>query len=205
MESILTLVFICLFAFELCLNTMFLLPSSTMYLQVDIICFEALSACSAILFFAECFKTQKKIFRISLIVIAIISALIALMYRYGLGVRVLRSRYPRSKLREDFSYTIWSKILRRYVSPVSGRVNYYALLKKRELLEEFVATLAVFGPESTPSLFNTKYDKIAYWINAYNALVIFAILRYFPIGTVLDVRTGFFCCSSSDYYLMKMR
>jgi len=124
-----------------------------------------------------------------------------MVYRYGLGVRVIRSRFPRSKLREDFDYNLWSKILGRYVSPKSGRVNYSALRKRRELLEEFVGMLAVFGPESTPSLFSTKMERMAYWINAYNALVLFAVLEYFPVGTILDIRSGFLCCSSSDYHL----
>ena len=140
-------------------------------------------------------------FRVSLIAIALLSAMIALVYRYGLGVRVIRSKFPRSKLREDFDYNLWSKILGRYVSPKSGRVNYHGLRKRRELLEEFVAMLAVFGPNSTPHLFNTKMEQMAYWINAYNALVLFAVVELFPVDSILDIRTGFCCCSSSDYHL----
>ena len=142
-----------------------------------------------------------EMFRVSLIAIALLSAMTALVHRYGLGVRVIRSRFPRSKLREDFDYNLWSKILGRYVSPKSGRVNYRGLRKRRELLEEFVGMLAVFGPDSTPSLFATKFERMAYWINAYNALVLFAVIEHFPVDTILDIRTGFCCCTSSDYQL----
>ena len=135
----------------------------------------------------------------SLIGIACISALIAVIYRYGMGVRVIRSRFNRSKLREDFNYNLWSKVLSRFVSPKSGKVDYRRLLKKKHLLEEHVAMLAVFGPQSTPSLFTQTNEQMAYWINAYNALVIFGICEYFPIDSITNVRTGWFCCSSSDY------
>merc|ERR1712228_1114336 len=112
-------------------------------------------------------------------------------------------RFNRSKLREDFNYNIWSKILNRFVSPKSGKVDYRRLLKKKHLLEEHVAMLAVFGPQSTPSLFTQTNEKIAYWINAYNALVIFGICAYFPIDSVTNIKTGWLCCSSRDFRLYK--
>jgi len=100
-------------------------------------------------------------------------------------------------------YNLWAKVLRRFVSPKSGKVDYTRLLKKRHLLDEHVAMLAVFGPSTTPSLFSKKNEAKAYWINAYNALVIFGICEYFPLQleSVTDIKTGFLCCGSSDFHL----
>ncbi|ETO17822.1 hypothetical protein RFI_19487 [Reticulomyxa filosa] len=100
--------------------------------------------------------------------------------------------------KEKFNYHIWSKILRRYVDPCNGKVNFEALYRHKEKVDEFIACLSVFGPNSTPHAFTTMYDRMAYYINAYNALVIFAILEFWPINSILDIRTGFLCLSSVD-------
>ena len=80
----------------------------------------------------------------------------------------------------------WNDGLARWVR--NGRVDYQAVLRDREILERFVATLATVGPRSTPSLFKHRADKLAYYINAYNALVLYGVIVHWPIQSVHDVR-----------------
>ncbi len=48
--------------------------------------------------------------------------------------------------------------------------------------------MAAYSPDSHPAMFPTQNHKLAYWLNAYNAYVIKAVLVHYPIKSVLDVR-----------------
>ena len=52
----------------------------------------------------------------------------------------------------------------------------------RKLLDEYVAQIA----RATPAKFLADNDRLAFYINAYNALVIHGVLRYWPISSVDD-------------------
>jgi hypothetical protein len=60
-----------------------------------------------------------------------------------------------------------------------GRVDY-AGLKATGALNEFVKQLASVSPDSHPALFPTRDARLAYWINAYNALVLHSFSREYP-------------------------
>ena len=61
-----------------------------------------------------------------------------------------------------------------------GRVDFDGLKADRAPLDAFVASLAKFSPATTPDAFPTEHDKIAYWVNAYNALVLQALVDRWP-------------------------
>lgn len=70
-------------------------------------------------------------------------------------------------------------MLRRYVR-ADGRVDYAGLHANLAALNRFVNELAAVSPDSNPELFPTREAKLAYWINAYNALVLHAFATDYP-------------------------
>ena len=73
----------------------------------------------------------------------------------------------------------------------AGRVDYAALARDRAALDRFVAWVAATSPESHPELFPTRERRLAYWIDAYNALVLRAIVDAWPVSSVRDLAPDF--------------
>lgn len=71
-----------------------------------------------------------------------------------------------------------------------GRVDYESLRKNPEELNRFISFLEVVSPENRPDLFETENDRKAYWINAYNALVIKEVVEHPGISSVKDLGWG---------------
>jgi hypothetical protein len=78
----------------------------------------------------------------------------------------------------EFNYNSFDALLKTYVND-NGMVNYKGLKANRSQLDEFVATLGKLHPK-TYEKWNQK-DKIAFWLNAYNALTLRAIIDHYPI------------------------
>ncbi len=79
----------------------------------------------------------------------------------------------------------WLLVLREHVR--SGLVDYQSLSKEREPLDRYYALLSQTGPGITPAQFSSRPQIVAYWVNAFNALVLVAVLQQYPIKTIYDV------------------
>jgi hypothetical protein len=79
----------------------------------------------------------------------------------------------------QFSHQQWQEVLVKYVDDV-GFVDYQALSRQRETLDSYVASVAISGPESTPEMFPTSDHRLAFYLNAYNALVFSGVLDRGP-------------------------
>lgn len=90
-----------------------------------------------------------------------------------------------------FSYDAWNDLLRLIVAP-DGKVDYEVLAGERTLLDRFIALLGDIAPESHPDLFPTEEDRLAYWINAYNAFTLHAIMAEYPLSSVWKSKDGQF-------------
>lgn len=84
---------------------------------------------------------------------------------------VVPDRAPAS----DFSHAEWTAVLERFVDD-RGLVDYAGLAADRGALDRYLARLAQASPDSEPALFPSRDDQLAYWINAYNALVFVGVL-----------------------------
>lgn len=73
----------------------------------------------------------------------------------------------------------WSILLRKYVD-TEGLVDYSGLATDHVLLERTIQTIESTGPQSTPARFPDPHHQLAYYINAYNALVFAGVLRRGP-------------------------
>lgn len=103
---------------------------------------------------------------------------------------------------EVFSHKHFDRALHQTVDD-RGRVDYKALKNHPDDLEAYYQLVSRYSPDSHPKLFLSEQDKLAYWINAYNAAVIKIVLTYYPITGIEDVtppvpffflpdKTGFF-------------
>jgi len=88
-----------------------------------------------------------------------------------------------------FSQAAWGEVLKAYVTE-DGLVDYPALKAHREGLDKYVSELAAASPKSNPELFPTRDDALAYWINAYNALIVRAVVDAYPTNSVLDIKVA---------------
>ncbi|OEK08072.1 hypothetical protein A8C32_15415 [Flavivirga aquatica] len=82
-----------------------------------------------------------------------------------------------------FSHNIWNTLLQKHVSN-QGNVNYKAFKNDRKLLSTYITTLS----QNMPNTSWAKEDKLAYWINAYNAMTIDLILRYYPLKSIKNIK-----------------
>jgi hypothetical protein len=75
-----------------------------------------------------------------------------------------------------FPHGIFGRFLEKVVK--DGLVDYAGASVEEAQLEEYLAEVARVSPETHPHLFPTEPDRLAYWINAYNACAIRGVLRF---------------------------
>ena len=78
-----------------------------------------------------------------------------------------------------FSHREWEQVLSEYVDE-QGLVDYVGLSRNRTTFESYILKIEEIGPRSYPELFPTKNDKLAFYINAYNALTFRGVLSRGP-------------------------
>ncbi len=76
----------------------------------------------------------------------------------------------------------FDQLLRKYVSS-SGKVNYKGLKTEHAKLKVYLTLLENTVPESTWS----RNQKLAYWINLYNAATIDLILNNYPLSSITKI------------------
>lgn len=81
-----------------------------------------------------------------------------------------------------FPHKIFDKVLKAYNR--GGFVDYEALGKDRKELDRYLAVLGKVSPKSSPELFPDDKHKLAYWINAYNALIFQNVLSRYPFKSL---------------------
>ena len=82
----------------------------------------------------------------------------------------------------------YQALLGKYVGD-NGKVDYGRWKDDAadvRALDAYLSTLTSATPETRPDLFKTPTDKLSYWINLYNAVVLREILRRWPLDSVTD-------------------
>ena len=70
----------------------------------------------------------------------------------------------------------WANVLSRFVDD-KGRIDFAGIAKSPADLDAYLAYVARVSPESSPQAFPTAATRLAYYINAYNALALYGVLR----------------------------
>ena len=84
---------------------------------------------------------------------------------------------------EPISHEFWNQVLGKYVN-VSGLVNYQGLKEDPEILLNYLALLRSNRPNEVR--WNRK-ERLAYWINLYNAFTLKLIIDHYPLESIKDI------------------
>lgn len=92
-----------------------------------------------------------------------------------------------------FKHSLLDSVLCSFVDD-NGLVDYTGLQKDRNTLDVYIDSIGSVSPETHPKRFSTPTHQLAYWINAYNALVLRGITDAYPVDSVKDIQlfNGFF-------------
>ena len=83
---------------------------------------------------------------------------------------------------DSIDHGLWNQLLQFYVNK-DGQVNYKAWKasdKGSKALDTYLATLS----SANPKVQANRANKLAYWVNAYNALTVKGILREYPTTSI---------------------
>ncbi|GEN07128.1 hypothetical protein MFU01_21650 [Myxococcus fulvus] len=108
------------------------------------------------------------------VVFAVASTVVALAAMYVQGL--LPASVPSAN--EPFHYQGYEKVLRHVRA--DGDVDFSSIGRERAELDRFVESLASFSPHNRPEVFPTSEDALAFWLNAYHALVLQQVVDGYP-------------------------
>jgi ribosomal protein S18 len=83
---------------------------------------------------------------------------------------------------QNFDYKNYGQFLKKYVSE-NGKVNYENISKGKTELTSIIKQFE----KNTPKNNWSKNEKLAYWINAYNAYTIQLIINNYPLKSIKDI------------------
>jgi hypothetical protein len=83
------------------------------------------------------------------------------------------------------SHDQWHTLLQKHVNS-TGKVDYKGFQKDRAALDAYLKLLSDNPPQNNWS----RDEKMAYWINAYNAFTIDLIADHYPLKSIMDLDGG---------------
>ncbi len=90
-----------------------------------------------------------------------------------------------SAARPAVDHSGWNTLLQKHVS-TAGKVNYQGFRQDQAQLDRYLNRLEQNPPQSNWS----RDEKLAYWINAYNAYTVKLILNNWPVKSIRDIDDG---------------
>jgi hypothetical protein len=99
--------------------------------------------------------------------------------RLTAGLIVLLLASSPAVAEEGFSHDDWTAVLQRFVDD-RGLVDYRGLAADRSVFDRYLQAIESCSPSSHPQRFPTREDRLAYYLNAYNAQVFNGVLARGP-------------------------
>ena len=85
----------------------------------------------------------------------------------------------------DFSE--FGRVLKNYVDQ-NGFVDYQGILdNEKQTINKIAHQVAKISPKNRPELFSSDKEKLAYWINTYNLLIVKKIIENYPLESIKDI------------------
>lgn len=88
-------------------------------------------------------------------------------------------------LAQSLDYSTYTDLLHKYVS-AEGKVNYTELKKHTSDLDKIIIDFS----ENPVPLSASKRERLAYWINVYNANTLKLVISHYPIKSIMDINSG---------------
>jgi len=104
----------------------------------------------------------------------LLGAFLALVIALSAGIKANAQSYN--------SY--YESVLNQYVNS-NGKVNYKALKNNRQNLDKYVSAIASINSKDFKNW--TKNEKLAFWINTYNALTVKLIVDKYSVKSIKDI------------------
>lgn len=79
-------------------------------------------------------------------------------------------------------HAAWSALLKEHVD-VNGHVSYKGFKQDAAKLDAYLKVLS----DCSPAKDWTKEERLAYWINAYNAFTVKLIIDHYPVKSIKDI------------------
>lgn len=80
------------------------------------------------------------------------------------------------------SHATWNNLLKKHVNQ-EGFVNYKGFIADKKVFESYLKTLS----DNPPTDKWSDKEKMAFWINAYNAFTVKLIIDHYPIKSIKDI------------------
>jgi len=87
---------------------------------------------------------------------------------------------------QPINHDKWSELLRKHVNH-DGWLDYQGIQRDTDRFNEYLDLLENNHPN--PNTWS-KDERMAYWINAYNAFTVKLILDYYPVESIKDIKKG---------------
>ncbi len=87
---------------------------------------------------------------------------------------------------QPVSHEIWNELVGKYVTE-EGKVDYKGFVKDSVRFNEYLAILSSSHPND--SNWN-RQERLAYWLNAYNAFTVQIVARNYPQKSIKDIKNG---------------
>ncbi|CAN5607215.1 hypothetical protein BH09PLA1_BH09PLA1_15770 [soil metagenome] len=119
---------------------------------------------------------------------------IAALFLSGCGGGGVSSQFKPTERVARFGNERWAGVLSQVATP-AGYVRWEAIQSNdngvRDDLFRYVGLLGEVSPDNRPELFPSADDKLTYWLNAYNALAMYAVVkRNYPGNTLASIPPG---------------
>lgn len=107
----------------------------------------------------------------------------------------LRAQEPLPELSANLEYSdkSYQALIAKYAVEEGDGVDYaawQASATDMATLDDYIRLIGQVSPTSHPALFTSRDRARGYWINAYNALVLDAVLDLWPLDSVRDLKVS---------------
>ncbi|KAA1244108.1 DUF547 domain-containing protein [Aquimarina sp. RZ0] len=100
-----------------------------------------------------------------------------------LAVLIFILIFSNVKAQNRIDHTLWDQLLLLNVSK-DGIVDYQGFIRDKFLFNKYFKSLSTQRPEKKSS----KEEKLAYWVNLYNAIVLKMIIDNYPVESINDIK-----------------
>lgn len=103
---------------------------------------------------------------------------------FFVAILVVWVKIPFARSEDSFDHGKWDRVLKEFVH--AGRVDYARLRKNRELLDRYLDDVEALSLDRA-EIFGRE-ERLALWINLYNASVIRTILDHPPVKSIEEIK-----------------
>ncbi len=87
---------------------------------------------------------------------------------------------------QSFDHSLWDQFLKKYVNE-RGEVNYQAAAQDPSLLNSYLEKLKQMDDRASSPHQWPREERLAFWINAYHAGIVHAVLAHYPVKSLLEI------------------